>query len=93
MIHHRRPHDILLNPEQAARREQLPSIAPQVPLGERLRRRVNQVDYRRTIYRRGIWATALPDAFGRFRECSADFYRLVFIHSSISHPKDQWSIT
>ncbi|XP_050592736.1 E3 ubiquitin-protein ligase Topors isoform X1 [Bombus affinis] len=73
--HHRRSHEIVLNPEQVARREQLPSIAPQVPIGERLRRRVNPADYRRTIYRLGIWATALPDVFGRFRECSADFYR------------------
>ncbi|KOX79551.1 hypothetical protein WN51_02817 [Melipona quadrifasciata] len=73
--HHRRPHEIVLNPEQVARREQLPSIAPQVPIGERIRRRVNPTDYRRTIYRHGIWATALPDVFGRFRECSADFYR------------------
>lgn len=73
--HHRRPHEIVLNPEQVARREQLPSIAPQVPIGERLRRRVNPADYRRTIYRLGIWATPLPDVFGRFRECSADFYR------------------
>ncbi|XP_076242047.1 uncharacterized protein LOC143184013 [Calliopsis andreniformis] len=73
--HHRRPHEVVLNPEQVARREQLPSIAPRVPLGERLHRRANPVDYRRTIYRHGIWATALPDVFGRFRECSADFYR------------------
>lgn len=73
--HHRRPHEIVLNPEQVARREQLPSIAPQVSIGERIRRRVNPTDYRRTIYRHGIWATALPDVFGRFRECSADFYR------------------
>ena len=77
MIGHtqRRPTDIVLNPEQVARREQLPSIAPQVPIGERLRRRSNTADYRRTIYRLGIWATALGDVFGRFRECSADFYR------------------
>lgn len=75
--HQRRPTDVVLNPEQVARREQLPSIAPQVPIGERLRRRLNTADYRRTIYRLGIWATALRDVFGRFRECSADFYRLV----------------
>ena len=73
--HQRRPTDVVLNPEQVARREQLPSIAPQVPIGERLRRRSNTADYRRTIYRLGIWATALRDVFGRFRECSADFYR------------------
>ncbi|XP_076624214.1 uncharacterized protein LOC143343314 [Colletes latitarsis] len=73
--HHRRPHEIVLNPEQVARREQLPSIAPQVSMGERLRRRINPADYRRTIYRHGIWASALPDVFGRFRECSPDYYR------------------
>ncbi|XP_012139772.2 uncharacterized protein LOC100876127 isoform X4 [Megachile rotundata] len=37
--HYRRPHEIILNPEQVARREQLPSIAPLVPPGERIRRR------------------------------------------------------
>nr|XP_034180553.1 E3 ubiquitin-protein ligase Topors-like [Osmia lignaria]XP_034180555.1 E3 ubiquitin-protein ligase Topors-like [Osmia lignaria]XP_034180556.1 E3 ubiquitin-protein ligase Topors-like [Osmia lignaria]XP_034180557.1 E3 ubiquitin-protein ligase Topors-like [Osmia lignaria] len=73
--HHRRPHEIVLNPEQVARREQLPSIAPRVSMEERLRRRANPTDYRRTIYRHGIWATALRDVFGRFRECSAEFYR------------------
>ncbi|XP_015439121.1 PREDICTED: E3 ubiquitin-protein ligase Topors-like [Dufourea novaeangliae] len=73
--HHRRPHEVVLNPEQVARREQLPSIAPQVPMGERLRRRANPADYRRSIYRHGIWATALPDVFGRFRDCSAEYYR------------------
>uniref|UniRef100_V9IG98 RING-type E3 ubiquitin transferase n=1 Tax=Apis cerana TaxID=7461 RepID=V9IG98_APICE len=73
--HHRRPHEVVLNPDQVARREQLPSIVPQVSMLERLRRRVNPADYRRNIYRLGIWATALPDVFGRFRECSADYYR------------------
>ncbi|XP_053982284.1 E3 ubiquitin-protein ligase Topors-like [Hylaeus anthracinus] len=73
--HHRRPHDIVLNPEQVARREQLPSIAPQVSMEERIHRRMNPADYRRTIYRHGIWASALPDVFGRFRECSPDYYR------------------
>lgn len=73
--HHRRPHEIVLNPEQVARREQLPSIAPRVSMEERLRRRANPTDYRRTTYRHGIWATALRDVFGRFRECSAEFYR------------------
>ncbi|XP_031832581.1 uncharacterized protein LOC116426965 [Nomia melanderi] len=73
--HHRRPHEVVLNPEEVARRAQVPSIAPQVPIGERLRRRANPTDYRRTIYRHGIWATALPDVFGQFRECSADYYR------------------
>lgn len=71
--HHRR--EVVLNPDQVARREQLPSIVPQVSMLERLRRRVNPADYRRNIYRLGIWATALPDVFGRFRECSADYYR------------------
>ncbi|XP_012228103.1 E3 ubiquitin-protein ligase Topors [Linepithema humile] len=64
-----------LNPEQIVRREQLPSMAPQVPREERIRRRTNPTDYRRTIYRHGIWATSLPDVFGRFRECSAEYYR------------------
>ncbi|XP_012139770.2 uncharacterized protein LOC100876127 isoform X2 [Megachile rotundata] len=73
--HYRRPHEIILNPEQVARREQLPSIAPLVPPGERIRRRANPNNYRRTVYRRGIWATALPDMLGRFRECSAEYYR------------------
>ncbi|XP_076763577.1 E3 ubiquitin-protein ligase Topors [Xylocopa sonorina] len=73
--HHRSLHELVLNPEQVARREQLPSIAPQVPMGERLRRRANPADYRRTIYSLGIWATGIPDVFDRFRECSADFYR------------------
>ncbi|XP_033336680.2 uncharacterized protein LOC117226462 [Megalopta genalis] len=75
MGHSRNPHEVLLNPEQVARREQLPSIAPQVPIGERLRRRANHSVYRRSIYMHGIWATALPDVFGRFRDCSADYYR------------------
>ncbi|XP_076655211.1 uncharacterized protein LOC143360349 [Halictus rubicundus] len=71
--HRRNPHEVLLNQEQVARRELLPSIAPQVR--ERLRTRANSAVYRRSIYRHGIWATALPDVFGRFRECSADYYR------------------
>ncbi|GAB1869964.1 E3 ubiquitin-protein ligase Topors [Camponotus japonicus] len=70
-----RRHGVLLNPEQVARREQLPSMAPQVPREERRRRRANPTDYRRTVYRHGIWATSLPDIFGRFRECSAEYYR------------------
>lgn len=70
-----RRHGVLLNPEQVTRREQLPSMAPQVPREERRRRRNDPTDYRRTIYRHGIWATSLPDIFGRFRECSAEYYR------------------
>ncbi|EZA52465.1 hypothetical protein DMN91_012177 [Ooceraea biroi] len=70
-----RRHGVLLNPEQVARREQLPSITSQVSREERRRRRSNPLEYRRNIYRHGIWATALPDVFGRFRECSAEFYR------------------
>ncbi|KAM0737533.1 E3 ubiquitin-protein ligase Topors [Formica fusca] len=70
-----RRHGVLLNPEQVTRREQLPSMAPQVPREERRRRRANPTDYRRTVYRHGIWATSLPDIFGRFRECSAEYYR------------------
>lgn len=72
-----RRHGTLLNPEQVARREQLPSMAPQVPREERRRRRANPTDYRRTVYRHGIWATSLPDIFGRFRECSAEYYRYI----------------
>ncbi|XP_011630126.1 E3 ubiquitin-protein ligase Topors-like [Pogonomyrmex barbatus] len=70
-----RRHGVLLNPEQVTRREQLPSMAPQVPREERRRRRANPTDYRRTVYRHGIWATSLPDIFGRFRECSPEYYR------------------
>ncbi|XP_017884873.1 E3 ubiquitin-protein ligase Topors [Ceratina calcarata] len=73
----RYPHvmPVVLNPEQVARREQLPSIAPQVSMAERLLRRASPGAYRRTIYRLGIWASPLPDAFGSFRECSVDIYR------------------
>ncbi|CAL1686474.1 unnamed protein product [Lasius platythorax] len=70
-----RRHGVLLNPEQVTRREQLPSMAPQVPREERRRRRADPTDYRRTVYRHGVWATSLPDIFGRFRECSAEYYR------------------
>lgn len=70
-----RRHGVLLNPEQVTRREQLPSMAPQVPREERRRRRANPTDYRRTVYRHGLWASPLPDIFGRFRECSAEYYR------------------
>lgn len=70
-----RRHGVMLNPEQVARREQLPSIAPQVSREERRRRRGNPIEYRGSVYRHGVWATALPDVFGRFRECSAEFYR------------------
>lgn len=62
-------------PRDLARREQLPNIAPQVPIDERLHRRTNPADYRRTIYTLGIWATVFSGVFGRFRECTADFYR------------------
>ncbi|XP_031776826.1 E3 ubiquitin-protein ligase Topors [Nasonia vitripennis] len=71
---HRR-YGMLLNPEAVARREQIPSVAPQVSNEERRRRHANPIDYRRTVYRHGVWAAALPDAFGRFRESSAEFYR------------------
>ncbi|CAK9817348.1 E3 ubiquitin-protein ligase Topors [Anthophora quadrimaculata] len=72
--HHRRPHEVILNPEQVARREQLPSIIPQVPMGERLRRRAKPAYNRRTIYRLGLW-TLPQNVLRRFRDCSADFYR------------------
>ncbi|XP_014472619.1 PREDICTED: E3 ubiquitin-protein ligase Topors-like isoform X2 [Dinoponera quadriceps] len=73
--HHRHHHGTLLNPEQVARREQLPSLAPQVTREELRRRRENPLEYRRTVYRHGMWAVPLPDIFGRFRECSAEYYR------------------
>lgn len=70
-----RRHGMLLNPEQVTRREQLPSMVPQVSRDERRRRRANPTDYRRTVYRHGIWATPLSDIFGRFRECTPEYYR------------------
>jgi len=70
-----RRHGMLLNPEQVARREQIPSIVPQVSREEHRRRRTNPTEYRRNIYRHGIWAIALPDIFGRLRECTPEFYR------------------
>lgn len=66
---------MMLNPEAVARREQIPSVAPHISIEERRRRISNPIDYRRLVYRQGIWAASLPDAFGRFRESSADYYR------------------
>ncbi|KOC68567.1 E3 ubiquitin-protein ligase Topors [Habropoda laboriosa] len=72
--HHIRPHEVMFNPEQVARRDQSPSLIPQVPMGERLRRRAKPAYDRRTIYRLGLWA--LPqNVLRRFRVTSADFYR------------------
>lgn len=34
-------------------------------------------DFRSVVYRSNLWATPLPDITGRFRECSAHFYRFV----------------
>lgn len=67
---------IVLNQAAVARREQIPSVAaPRVPRGERRHRSNNPIDYRRTVYRHGVYAEALPDAFRRLRECNADYYR------------------
>jgi hypothetical protein len=70
-----RRYGMLLNPEAVARREQIPSVAPQISNEERRRRNADPFDYRRTVYRHGIWAASLPDAFGRYRESSAEYYR------------------
>ncbi|XP_051164766.1 E3 ubiquitin-protein ligase Topors-like isoform X2 [Leptopilina boulardi] len=66
---------MILNPHEVARREQLPSIAPQLTRDELRRRQINPSDFRRNVYRLGVWASPLPDVFGRFRECSAELYR------------------
>lgn len=66
---------IVINSRAVNRNEQIPSIASQVSVDERRNRSNNPVEYRRMIYRRGVWATPLPDSFGRFRQCSAEFYR------------------
>lgn len=70
-----RRYGVFLNPDQVARREQVPALTSLVSREERRSRRTNPVDYRRNVYRFGIWATSLPDIFGNFRECSADYYR------------------
>lgn len=67
--------NMILNPHEVARREQLPSIAPQLSRDELRRRQINPSDFRRNVYRLGVWASPLPDVFGRFRECSAELYR------------------
>lgn len=36
-------------------------------------------DFRRSIYDRDLWARLQPDVTGRYRECSPDFYTLVFL--------------
>lgn len=66
------------NTEQA--REQIPVMQPQVPREEHRPRRMNPA-LRRAIYTHGIWATSLPGrfGFGRFQECSAEYYRYVSI--------------
>ena len=70
-----RRYGVYLNPEAVARREQIPSVAPQLSSEERRHRTANPNDYRRTVYRQGIRAASLPDAFGRFRVSSAEYYR------------------
>lgn len=74
---HRRFHDPILNADAVARREQIPSYAPQVSRQEARRRVGDPAEFRRRVYAEGIWAAELPDAFGRFRESSADYYRFV----------------
>lgn len=80
VVRQNRRYRAFLNAEQVARREQLPSLAPQVSREECRRRRANPVEYRRTIYRLGMWANPIPNATGRFRECSAGYYR--YVHKS-----------
>ncbi|KAJ8688484.1 hypothetical protein QAD02_024279 [Eretmocerus hayati] len=75
MGHHRRSFGMIVNASAVARREQIPSIAHQIPSDERRRRVTDPIDYRRTVYRHGVWAIALPDAFGRYRQSSAEYYR------------------
>ncbi|XP_046753836.1 E3 ubiquitin-protein ligase Topors-like [Diprion similis] len=65
----------ILNPEQVMRNEQVPAVTSLVSRAERRLRRTNPIDYRRNVYRFGHWATSLPDIFGNFRECSAEYYR------------------
>ncbi|XP_043466546.1 E3 ubiquitin-protein ligase Topors [Leptopilina heterotoma] len=67
--------NMILNPHEVARREQIPSVAQQLSRDELRRRQINPSDFRRNVYRLGLWASPLPDVFGRFRECSAEFYR------------------
>ncbi|XP_011499709.1 PREDICTED: E3 ubiquitin-protein ligase Topors-like [Ceratosolen solmsi marchali] len=70
-----RRYGMLLNPEAVARREQIPSVPSQISNEERRRRSANPIDYRRTVYRHRIWSAPLPDAFGHYRESSAEYYR------------------
>ncbi|XP_015585416.1 E3 ubiquitin-protein ligase Topors [Cephus cinctus] len=70
-----RRYGMFLNPEQVARREQIPSVVPPISSSEHRRRRANPTAFRRNIYRQGIWATPFPDIFGRFQQNSADYYR------------------
>ncbi|XP_012263365.2 E3 ubiquitin-protein ligase Topors-like isoform X1 [Athalia rosae] len=70
-----RRYGVILNPDQVARREQIPALTSLVSRGELRHRRTNPVEYRRNVYRFGMWATSLADIFGNFRECSAEYYR------------------
>ena len=70
---------LIINPHEVARREQIPNIAPQLSRDERRRRQINPSDFRRNVYRHGVWASPLPDFFGGFRECSAEFYRCLYL--------------
>lgn len=71
-----RRYNMLLNPEQVARREQIPNmLAPSVSREERRYRLLNPSSYRRNVYQHGEWSNLIPDIYGRFRECSAEYYR------------------
>lgn len=61
-------------------REQIPHMQPQDLTEERAIRHVNNT-FRRAIYSQGVWANSLPGrfGFGRFQECSAEYYRHVSI--------------
>lgn len=67
------------NAAQVAR-EQIPLMQPQDLTDEHALRRMNNT-LRRAIYSQGVWANSLPGrfGFGRFQECSAEYYRHVSI--------------
>jgi hypothetical protein len=64
--------EMLLNPEQVTRCDQISSIGSQI---FREHRCTNPIEYRHNVYRHGIWTIALPDIFGRFCECIPEFYK------------------
>ncbi|XP_058793439.1 E3 ubiquitin-protein ligase Topors-like [Phymastichus coffea] len=71
--YHRR-FNTLLNAEAVARREQVPSHIREVTREDIRRRGLDPYEFRREIYRQQLRAADLPDAFGRFREYSAEYY-------------------